>query len=137
MEQNDHQYKETALTRRQTAAMPYLAVARSAVEAARLADVARSTLYRWMKDPFFRDELETRRREAADLARSEMDELMQKAVMTLREVMDDPNSRARVDAARTLIYANMKSDYIRDLESRIQQMSDAMALRQKRNPYRL
>jgi hypothetical protein len=117
--------------------MPYLAVARSAVEAARLADVARSTLYRWMKDPFFRDELETRRREAADLARSEMDELMQKAVMTLREVMDDPNSRARVDAARTLIYANMKSDYIRDLESRIQQMSDAMALRQKRNPYRL
>jgi len=67
------------LSERQLAALPYIATAPSLSEAARRAEIGRTTLYRWLEEPEFRDELERWRRGAAELASLELRGLMLKA----------------------------------------------------------
>ena len=88
MEQNETT-EETSLTEKQLAALPYLLAAPSLSEGARLADVGRTTLYRWMNDDRFRSELESLRAEAARLAHSELRGLMLKGTLILAESMED------------------------------------------------
>ena len=60
--------EEFGLSRRQLAALPYLIAAPTLSEGARLAQIGRTTLRRWIQDPHFQMELERRRSDAADLA---------------------------------------------------------------------
>ena len=83
----------TGLTDRQLQAMPHLVVASSISEAAEQADVGRTTLYRWMEDYKFRQELERQRSEALDLAHVELKGLMFKATQVLGEAPKASTSR--------------------------------------------
>ncbi len=134
MAQNDD-LKYMELKPRQLAAIPHVVTAKSTAEAARLADVSRNTLYRWMRDPAFRTTLENYRREAAQLARVEMSGLLLKAVATLSDVMDSPDQRARTDAARTIVYASLKTEEYKELANRLDSVSNAVALRNEREPF--
>ena len=71
MRQNETE-KPTSLTTKQQRALPYLVTAPSVAQGAEEADIARATLYRWMHDPAFRDELERLRGEAAKVAKVEL-----------------------------------------------------------------
>ena len=62
----------TTLTDKQLQALPHLVTAPSMSEAARRADVGRTTLYRWIEDDEFRRELERQRNEALELAHVEL-----------------------------------------------------------------
>ena len=56
---------DTSLTDRQVAALPYLTASTSVSEGARLANIVRTTLYRWMHDDDLRWALERLRSAAA------------------------------------------------------------------------
>ena len=55
--QQDATNSEKELSERQELAIPHLVSAKSASETADLVGVNRKTVYRWMDDPMFREEL--------------------------------------------------------------------------------
>ena len=116
------------LTDRQLAALPYIVASASVSDAARLANVGRATLYRWMDDPDFRDELERRRAQAADLARAELRGLMLKGTLVLAEAMEDPDPAIRLRAAGATLHIGLKANDLRELRERLERLDDAFAL---------
>ena len=96
--QQDATNSEKELSERQVIAIPHLVSAKSASETADLIGVNRSTIYRWMDDPTFRDEYDRQRDAVAKFARAGMRALMLKALAVQAERFDsdDPKERARV-----------------------------------------
>ena len=132
MTHNDTHNKYLELRPNQIEAIPHIITSNSTAEAARLADVSRSTLHRWMRDPEFRDALEDVRREAAELARNQMSGLLVKAIATLSDVMDSSNDRARTDAARTVVYAILKAEEYKNIEQSLERLDRAVAFEGER-----
>ena len=121
------------LTDKQLQALPYMAAAPSLSEAAKLAEVGRTTLYRWMEDDEFRRELERLRSEALDLAHVELKGLMLKATQVLGETMDDANPLVRLRAAQIALSIGLKSIEVKDIQRRLQLLDDALPLWATRN----
>lgn len=119
------------LTHRQAMAMPYLASAPSLAEAAQAANVHRSTLHRWMKDPVFRDELERMRGDAINLAYAELQGIALKSVSVLADLLDDPSPRVRNMAARTALHNAVKVKEARENHHRLDLLDRAITLLKK------
>ncbi len=127
MEHNGTQ-DENSLTPRQLLALPYLAYAPSVAEGARLANVGRTTLYRWMHDSAFRVGLERMRDESMDLAYAELQALMLRSVNVLADALDDASPALRIRAARTILQAAARAHEEHDLNRRIEVLDDAFSL---------
>lgn len=123
----------TNLTERQLVALPYLTASVSLSEGARLANVGRTTLYRWLEDSEFRRELERLRGEAAALARVELNGLMLKGIVVLAEAMEDPNLFVRVRGAQAALSLALKAIDTKELQQRLDRLDDAIALWFSRN----
>ena len=123
----------TKLNERQLAALPYIAAGRTTTEGAELADISRTTLYRWIEDDDFRRELERLRDEAVELAHTELKGLMFKATLVLNLAMDDPNPFVRLKAAQIALSAHLKANELRGIERRLDRMEDALPLWSQRN----
>ena len=138
MEQNgtDSLDDTAGLTESQLAALPYLVASPTMAEGARLADIGRTTLYRWMNDHDFRTALERLRAGASDLAHTELRGLMLKGALVLAEAMEDPNPHVRVRAARAALSTGLKAVDLKELRQRIQRLDDAFALWARRDPLR-
>ena len=138
MEQNgtDSSDATASLTDSQLAALPYLVASPTMAEGARLADVGRTTLYRWMNDHKFRTALERLRGEAAELAHTELRVLMLKGALVLAEAMEDPNAHVRVRAAKAALSIGLKAVDLKDLRQRIERLDDAFNLWARRNTLR-
>ena len=136
MRQNetDETIEESGLTERQVAALPYIVAGATLSEGARLASVGRATLYRWMEDDHFRSALKTTRSEAADLARTELEGLMLKAVLVLAESLEDPAASVRLRAANAALALGLKTLDSKELHRRIDYLDDALALLEKKRP---
>ena len=128
-------HKYTGIRPIQVKAIPHVVAATSIAEAARNIGVCRKTLHRWMRNPDFRLSVEEASREAAELARSRMNSLLLKAADTLSDVMDTDDNRARTEAARTVVYAGIKAEEIKDTRKRLQSLADAIALKNSREPF--
>ena len=100
---------EKELSERQEIAIPHLVSAKSVSETAELVGVNRTTIYRWLDDPKFRDEYDRQRDAVANFARSSMRALMLKALSIQAERLDsdDPKERARV--AKEIIDYDVKT----------------------------
>ena len=122
------------LTDRQVEALPHIAAASTLSEGARLAGISRTTLYRWMADDEFRRALESTRAEAADLVRSELEGLMLKATMVLADSLEDPAPNVRLRAASATLSLGIKALDIKELHTRIDHVSDVLALLRKKRP---
>jgi hypothetical protein len=123
----------TGLSDRQLLALPYLVTATSISEAAKQADVGRTTLYRWMEDDEFRAEFKRLRNEALDLAYVELKGLMFKATQVVGEAMDDPNPFVRLRGAQIAFSVGLKSLEVRELQRRLDLLEDALPLWATRN----
>ena len=106
-------------------ALPYLVSARSRTEAAKSAEIGRTTLYRWMEDYDFRQELERLRDEALELAHVEMKGLMFKATQVLGDGMDAPNPSVRLRAANIALSMGTKMTEIEEIQRRFERVDDA------------
>ena len=136
MEQSGAEPTEIApdLTERQIVALPHVAAGNTLSEGARLAGIGRTTLYRWMEDPGFRRALENAREEAADLARTELQGLMLKAVLVLSDSLEDPKAEVRLRAASTAMNLGLKSVDIKDLNQRLDYLDDTLSLMRDKRP---
>ena len=129
-----HAEPDLELTDKQVVALPYVAAAPTVAEGARRASIARSTLHRWMEDGRFRQALETTRAEAADLARTELQGLMLKAVFVLAEALEDPKPEVRLRAASTAMNLGLKIVDIKELHQRLDQLDDTVDLMRSKRP---
>ena len=135
MEQNGTE-TSTPLTRRQIDALPYLVASTTLSEGATRANIARTTLYRWMNDPDFRERFETLRNTAADLAHAELRGLMFKGVLVLADAMDSDDPNLRLQAARTTLYAGLRALDLKELEKRLDALEDAFSVSTETDPRR-
>ena len=142
MEQNETDPSREAdddtpgLTDNQVAALPYLVASPTLAEGARLADIGRTTLYRWMNDDGFRTTLEQLRSEAADLAHNELQGLMLKGALVLAEAMEDASPHVRVRAAHAALSIGLKAVDLKELRQRLERLDDAFSLWSRRNMLR-
>lgn len=120
--------ESNGLSENQTLALPYLACATSLAGGAKLADISRATITRWMREPKFRDALQRQREEAANLAYTELQGLTLKSVLVLAEALDDPDLATRLRAARATLYVTLKADEARSLRRRLDVLDDALNL---------
>ena len=100
---------EKELSERQVLAIPHLVSAKSASETAELVGVNRTTIYRWMDDPDFRDEYDRQRDAIADFARAGMRTLMLKALSVQAERLDSDDPKERAHAAKEIIDYDSKT----------------------------
>ena len=134
MRQNDTN-NSRSLSEKQLVALPFLLTTHSWTDAAKAAEVSRSTLYRWMEEDTFRQELKRLRNEALELTHSEMKGLMFKATLVLGMAMDDLNPTVRLRAAFIALNMGIKLTEIEDLQQRLDHIEDALKLwRKKRSP---
>ena len=107
------------LTPRQIDAIPYLVMSPNLSEGARLAEIGRTTLHRWLHDGRFRETLQRLRSEAAEIAHAELRGLMLKAAVVLSDSMEDPSPGIRLRAAKSTLHIGLKAADLKDLQSRI------------------
>jgi hypothetical protein len=121
------------LSRRQLTALPFLVVAPTMAEGARMASIGRSTLYRWINDPDFRDRLEALRADAAGLARAELNGLMFKGILALAQALEDPSPTIRLRAVQTTLAMGLKANDLHDMARRLDRVDEALHLWSSRN----
>ena len=125
--------KNEALSQRQQVALPYIASEPTISEGARAAGIARMTLTRWMRDPAFREELERIRRNIAEFAFNELEDLTIKCVVRLQQLLDDPDPNVRHRAIRTGLSMSLSVRDQRELRRRMETLESALTLvRQQR-----
>ena len=100
--QNDTDPQLSRLTRRQILVLPILAAAPNMTQAARDASISESTVYRWLQDENFRDELARLTAEAAESTRQQLQGLTLRSLKVLANLMEDPDPIVRLRAARTI-----------------------------------
>ena len=129
MQQKATDNNSSALTPRQQKTLPIVVSSTSLAQAARDADIHRATLHRWMEDDRFRDELVRLRQEAAELARSELQELMLVSVGVLADAMENAASHdVRVRAARTALSFGMQLNDMKKLQDEVETLRDALKI---------
>ncbi len=119
-----------ALTTKQARAIPALMSARNVGEAAKAANVAERTLYRWMGDPTFRLRLNEAEGEAIDTATRRLLQLQAPAIDALQDVLEDPatSPTARLRAATAVLDYLIRLRELRNIEARLLALEAAKAL---------
>ena len=138
MEQDgtDASREPDGLTEKQLAALPYLVASTNRSEGARLANIGRTTLYRWMEDEEFRDAFDRLRSQAAALAHSELRGLMLEGVLALAQAMEESSPHVRVRAARAALSVGLKANDLKELRQRLDRLDDAFSLWARRDAHR-
>jgi len=121
------------LTPRQIAALPYLVVAPTMAEGARMARIGRTTLYRWINDPDFRNRLQAMRADTASLARAELNGLMLKGILALTEALEDPSPAIRLRAVQTTLSMGFRTNDLANMARRLERVDEALHLWRPRN----
>ncbi|MYA50484.1 MAG: hypothetical protein F4185_04345 [Chloroflexi bacterium] len=125
--------KDSGLSHRQAAALPYIASEPTLARGANAAQVARSTLARWMRDPAFRAELEYIRNNMADLAFAELEGLALKSVIRLAELLESENENVAHRALKTAVATTQTLREQRALRHRLDLLENAqIMMRQQR-----
>ena len=101
MSANDREIETSALTPRQQAVLPVVALSPSIAQASRDSGVSERTLRRWLDDPAFREQLSQLHQESYDLARRQLQALVPHLVSILaKEAIENPDPSIRIRAAR-------------------------------------
>jgi hypothetical protein len=102
--------------------------------AAEVAGIGEKTLWRWLQNEDFQDAFMEVRRQLVQQVVSNIQRSMSKAVNTLLEVMDDPDSPAssKVQAARSIIDVGLKGLELEDFELRLSRLEDHLPRATKR-----
>ena len=123
----------TSLSERQLKALPFLAGCPTLTEGTKLAEISRTTFYRWLEDDDFRGELERLRNEAVEFAQIELKGLMLKSVMVLGEALEDSNPSIRLRAAHIALSTHIKVNELKEIEKRLDLLDNALPLWSERN----
>ena len=128
MAQNGSKNKKPGIQVRQKEAIPILASAASITEAARLSNISRRTLTRWLEDEDFRSQVAQYQQQAAELARLRLDGLALQAISVLEDTLHDPNPALRFRAARDTIRFSTEINLVRKLRDQVQDMEETLSV---------
>ena len=112
---------ETKLTAKQIKAIEALLICESIEASAKKVNIAKSTLYRWLKNEMFQSEFRKAKFRLLSDAITALQRASTKAVSVLCEVMENKENSAstRVNASRIVLEQAIKGSELEDLEQRI------------------
>ena len=122
----DRRIKFSSLSHRQQTALPIIAATPTLAQAARSSGIGESTLYRWLQEPLFREELTRLREESADLAKQELRGVMLRSVAVLAEALEHPDIAIRLRAARYSMSYAVQISEIEKLKADLQAVEDSL-----------
>jgi transcriptional regulator with XRE-family HTH domain len=123
MEQND-----AGLTAKQEAAITALLTEPSQEQAAKKAGVSRSSLRRWLASEDFQSAYKRAKSESLEAVLTALQGAAIKAVMTLRDVMDDVDAKPseRVSAAKAVLDNLLRSREQLEIEDRLRTLEQQL-----------
>ena len=115
-----------ALTTKQIRIIPYLLEAPSIEQGCKRAKVSKVTVYGWLKEEPFREELRRQREEVVRGALETLKANTAKATETLVKLLDSEKEGIRARAAEDIIEFTQKAIEFEDLEKRITAIEDQL-----------
>jgi hypothetical protein len=115
-----------ALTARQTRVIPYLLAAPSFEEGCKRAGVSKVTVYAWLKQEIFRQELKRQRDELIERALDSLKANVTKATETLVKLLDSDSEPMQARAAEDIIEFGQKALEHEELEKRIEALEERL-----------
>ena len=126
--------KTSNFTRKKEKAIAALLTTDTVEQAANVAGIAESTLYRWLKDPTFLEQYRKARKAAVDQAISTLQERANKAAKALIDIAEDQEMppSTRVAAAREILQTSIKGVERDDFERRLEELERMVIRGEKR-----
>jgi HD-like signal output (HDOD) protein len=115
-----------ALTEEQLRAIPFLLAAPSIEEGCKRAKIGKATVYEWLKEDAFREELRRQRERVVEGALETLKASITKATETLVGLLDSQNEAIRKGAANDIINFTLKAMELQDLEKRLSAIEKAV-----------
>ncbi len=120
---------ESELTDRQLKFLPVLLASPTYAQACRKGKISRDTLYEWLRQPEFRDELKKRRDELVKQSFALLSQSVGKAVETLVGLLDEPDGRLKRLAANDILDQHLKFKELDDLTQRVETVEERLQSR--------
>ena len=114
------------LSRRQLKAIPFLVGSPTYTQGCEKAKINKTTLYKWLKNPEFKTELDRQRSEIVEAAFGMIAQNIEKAVSTLVGLLDTGDDRVKRLTANDIIGHFLKNKELRDLEERIGRIEEQL-----------
>ena len=127
----DNNPENPTLSKNQLRAIPLILSARNLAEGARKAKVSRDTVYEWMKQPAFKEELDRKQKENVEAALRSLKSAISEATEVLRALLKDTKEGTRLKAAQIIIEAALKAQELDDIEKRIIALEKQIKIRPK------
>ena len=117
------------LGRRQLKAIPFLVSSPTYTQGCEKTKINKATLYKWLKNPEFKAELDRQRNEIVEAAFGMIAQNIEKAISTLVGLLDTGDDRVKRLTANDIIGHFLKHKELKDLEERIQQIEQQLEKR--------
>ncbi len=126
--------KTSNFTRKKEKAIAALLTTDTVEQAASVAGIAESTLYRWLREPVFLEQYRKARKAAVDQAISTLQERANKAAKALIDIAEDQEMppSTRVAAAREILQTSIKGVERDDFERRLEELERMVIRGEKR-----
>ena len=128
MGENERPIENSSLSNRQQTAIPIIAFSQSNREASLNAGISESTLYRWLEDPSFREELTRVRKEAASFALQELRGHLIESVSVLAQALQSQNEVVRTRCARHLISFAIQLSEVEEIRADLREIETALPI---------
>jgi hypothetical protein len=114
------------LIRRQLKAIPFLVSSSTYTQGCEKANINKTTLYKWLKNPEFKAELDRQRSEIVEAAFGMIAQNIEKAVSTLVGLLDTGDDRVKRLTANDIIGHFLKHKELKDLEECIERIEEKL-----------
>ena len=119
--------EKSKLTARQLKAIPHIVSSPTYTEGCKKAGINKTTLYKWLKEPEFKAELDRQRDEIAAEAFGILSQGLTKAVETLVSLLDNKDNRLKRLAAKDIIDFIIRHKENEDLDERLKEVEKLLA----------
>ncbi len=126
--------KTSNFTRKKEKAIAALLTTDTVEQAASVAGIAESTIYRWLQNPTFLEQYRKARKAAVDQAISTLQKRANKAAKALIDIAEDQEMppSTRVAAAREILQTSIKGIERDDFERRLEELERMVIRGEKR-----
>jgi hypothetical protein len=119
--------KKAKLTDRQLKAIPHIVSSPTYTEGCKKAKINKTTLYKWLKEPEFKAELDRQRDEITAEAFGVLSQGLTKAVETLVSLLGNKDDRLKRLAAKDVIDFIIRHKENEDLDERLKEVEKRLA----------
>ena len=122
------------LSGRQLRAIPVIVTVPTIREAAKTLEISESTIYRWLQEPDFHEELARQRDLVAELALQQIRGLLERTAPSYVELMQDPDSSIRLRATNAVAALAYRIHEGQNLLTKLEELEQAFEELKARNP---